>query len=174
MKNVLLRSGLSFAISCLTAGALLAQPPPPPTPQTPQTPSTRADDDRDRMVTATGCLKQEKDVPGARPNVAERAGLGEDFILTQAKLIKGAMAPSTGAGRTTKGAMYRISGLDDEKLRSLSNQQVEVQGRLRDRTAITGTPKPTTPGPDTAPDEVQEIRATSIKMIASTCAAGTN
>jgi hypothetical protein len=167
MRTDLLRTGLSVAISCLTAGVLLAQEPLPPTPQTP---SVRADD-RDRMVTATGCLKQEKDVPGARPNVAERAGVGEDFILTQAKLTKGETA---GAGRTAKGAMYRISGLDDEKLRSLSNQQVEVQGRLRDRTAITGTPKPTTPGPDTAPDEVQEIRATSIKMISSTCATGTD
>jgi hypothetical protein len=121
-------------------------------------------------VTATGCLKQEKDVRGARPNVAERAGVGEDFILTQAKLTRG----EGSASRTGKGAMYKITGMDDEKLRGLSNQQVEVQGRLRDRTAITGAEKPTTPGPDTAPDEVQEIRATSIKMIAATCTAGTN
>jgi hypothetical protein len=165
-KDLLLRGGLSFAISCATAGLLLAQQPPPPTPETP---AQRADD-RDRMVTATGCLKQEKDVPGARPNVAERAGVGEDFILTQAKLTKGG-AGAAGAGR--KGAMYKISGLDDEKLRSLSNQQVEVQGRLVEQT-LTGRTKPTTPGPDTAPDEVQEIRASAIKMIAATCTTGTN
>lgn len=167
--NTLLRTSLSLAISCATAGVLLAQPPPPATPQTPTTPQ-RAEDDRDRIVTATGCLKQEKDVPGARPNVAERAGVGEDFILTQAKLTKGG-AGAAGAGR--KGAMYKISGLDDEKLRSLSNQQVEVQGRLLEQT-MTGRTKPTTPGPDTAPDEVQEIRATAIKMIAATCTTGTN
>jgi hypothetical protein len=166
----------------VTAGMLFAQQPPrpnppeptnPQTPTNPQPPSTatqRTDDDRDRMVTATGCLKQEKDVPGAQPNVAERAGVGEDFILTQAKLTKG----SAGAAPGRTGAMYKISGLDDEKLRSHSNQQVEVQGRLNDRTAITGTQKPTTPGPGTAPDEVQEIRATSIKMLAATCSAGTN
>jgi hypothetical protein len=167
MKTVLLRSAMSFALTCLTAGVLFAQTP-PPSPQTPQTPATKADEDRDRMVTATGCLKQEKDVPGAKPNVAERAGVGEDFILTKAKLTKGA------SGRAAAGAMYKITGLDDEKLRSHSNQQVEVQGRLHDRTAVTGAAKPTTPGPDTAPDEVQEIRATAIKMIASTCSAGTN
>jgi hypothetical protein len=177
MRNMILRGSLSFAISCVTAGVLFAQQPQPTNPQTPtdpQPPATatqRGDDDRDRMVTATGCLKQEKDVPGARPNVAERAGVTEDFILTQAKLTKGT-AGARASGRT--GAMYKISGLDDEKLRSHSNQQVEVQGRLNDRTAITGTTKPTTPGPDTAPDEVQEIRATSIKMLASTCSAGTN
>lgn len=70
--------------------------------------------------------------------------------------------------------MYKIEGLDDEKLRSHINQQVEVQGRLQDRTAVTGTPKATTPGTGTAPDEVQEIRATSIKMVTSTCTGGTN
>jgi hypothetical protein len=120
-------------------------------------------------------LKQEKDVPGARPNVAERAGVGEDFILTQAKLTKqGETAPPAArAGKTAKGAMYKISGLDDEKLRAMSNQQVEVQGRLREKTLM-GATKPTTPGPTTPPDEVQEIRATSIKMIAATCTAGTN
>ena len=165
--NVLLRSSLSVAISCATAGVLLAQPPPPATPQTPQPPAAQAED-RERMVTATGCLKQEKDVPGARPNVAERAGVGEDFILTKAKLTKG----GTGAAGGT-GAMYKISGLDDEKLRSMSNQQVEVQGRLLDRT-ITGAAKPTTPGAGTPPDEVQEIRASSIKMISASCTAGTN
>lgn len=69
--------------------------------------------------------------------------------------------------------MYKISGLDDEKLRAHANQQVEVQGQLREKT-MTGAQKPTTPSADTPPDEVQEIRATSIKMIASTCSAGTN
>jgi len=166
--NVLLRGSLSVAISCATAAVVLAHQPPPPTPETPTT-QQRAED-RDRVVTATGCLKQEKDVPGAKPNVAERAGVGEDFILTQAKLTKGG-AGAPGAGR--KGAMYKISGLDDEKLRSLSNQQVEVQGRLIEKTML-GATKPSTPGPDTAPDEVQEIRATAIKMIAATCTTGTN
>jgi hypothetical protein len=161
MRNILLRGSLSLAISCATAGVLFAQEPP----TTPQIPPTT-----EQMVTAQGCLKQEKDVPGARPNVAERAGVGEDFILTQAKLTK---SETAGAGKTAKGAMYKISGLDDEKLRSMSNQQVEVQGRLREKT-LTGATKPTTPGPTTPPDEVQEIRATSIKMIASTCTAGTN
>jgi hypothetical protein len=180
MRNVLLQASLSFAISCVAVGALLAQQPPPTTPESP-TATPRAGDTR--TVTATGCLKAEKDVPGARPNVAERAGVGEDFILTQAKLTKGAAGssgssqtpPSAGAaGGMGAGAMYKVSGLDDEKLRSHINQQVEVQGNLLDRTAVTGTPKPTSPGAGTAPDEVQEIRATAIKMIAATCTKGTN
>jgi hypothetical protein len=173
MKNVPLRSSLSVALSCLIAGPLLAQQP-----TTPQ----RTETDRARTVTATGCLKQEKDVPGARPNVAERAGVGEDFILTQAKITKGSVpskeqketTPSAGTAARATGAMYKIEGLDEEKLRPHINHQIEVQGQLQDRTAVTGTQKPTTPGPDTRPDEVQAIRATSIKMIAATCPAGTN
>jgi hypothetical protein len=100
MKNAILQGSLAFAISCVTAGVLLAQPPPPSTPQppptSPQRPTTApqpSDDNRDRMVTATGCLKQEKDVAGARPNVAERAGVGEDFILTQARLQRRPWSP---------------------------------------------------------------------------------
>ena len=34
----------------------------------------------------TGCLKAEKDVPGMKPNVAERAGISEDYILTGVKM----------------------------------------------------------------------------------------
>lgn len=165
MKNVLRQTGLSFAIACLTAGTLAAQEPRPYPPKDPQAPAATApqrDTDRDKMVTAQGCLKQEKDVAGAKPNVAERAGIGEDFILTKAKLSKG----------MAKGSMFRITGLDDEKLRAHANQQVEVSGRLDDKT-LTGAQKPTRPGPDTAPDEVAQIEATSIKMIAATCTGGT-
>jgi hypothetical protein len=121
-------------------------------------------------ATATGCLKQEKDVPGAKPNVAEKAGVGEDFILTQAKLKGGS---ATGTSARAGSAMYKIEGLDDEKLRTFANQQVEVRGRLETKT-VTGGQKPTTPTADTRPDEVQSIRASSIKMIASTCSGGTN
>jgi hypothetical protein len=177
MKNFVLQGSLSFAFSCMTVAVLLAQQPPPTTPQPTSPPEPpvavphRADD---RTVTVQGCLKQEKDVPGARPNVAERAGVGEDFILTQAKLTKGESAtPQPGGGQTASGAMYKVSGLGVDSLRSLSNQHVEVQGHLRDR-KLTGGTKPTTPGPGTAPDEVQEIRATSIKMLASACPTGTN
>jgi hypothetical protein len=177
MRNVVLQGSLSFAFSCLTVAVLLAQQPPPTTPQPtspPEPPVAMPQRADDRMVTAQGCLKQEKDVPGARPNVVERAGVAEDFILTQAKLTKGeSAAPQADTGRTASGAMYKVSGLDAETLRALSNQQVEVQGHLRDRKLLGGT-KPTTPGPGTAPDEVQEIRAISIKMLASTCTTGTN
>lgn len=168
MKSMLLQGVLMTAIACMTAGPLAAQAIPPTAPEAPVASSQRADDEK-AIVTATGCLKQEKDVPGGKPNIAERAGLGEDFILTSAKLTKG-----RATGSTVKGAMYKIEGLDDEKLRAHINQEVEVTGRLQDRTAITGEKKPTRPSADTPPDEVQQIHATTIRMIAASCKAGTN
>src|SRR4029453_9626260 len=33
--------------------------------------------------------QREQDVPGRKPNVAERAGVMEDYILTSAKVVKG-------------------------------------------------------------------------------------
>ena len=63
-----------------------------PTPQPPdnrqptitQTP-TRAQPANPTM-TISGCLLQEKDVAGSNPNVAERAGVTEDYILTDVKM----------------------------------------------------------------------------------------
>lgn len=39
---------------------------------------------------------READVPGRKPSPVERAGIGEDYLLTDAKVIKGT-APSPGA-----------------------------------------------------------------------------
>ena len=113
-------------------------------------------------------------MPGGRPNIAERAGVGEDFILVNAKVTRGS-AGAASASPTGKGLTFKVEGLDDEKLRPLLNQQVEVQGRLGMVGLATpaptpGQPPPTDRGLRTPPDEVQEIRATTIKSIAASCA----
>lgn len=173
---------LSYATSLIVfaaGGALYAQTPPPA--QTP--PSTQATPQRDeaKTVTAAGCLKQEKDVPGLSSSRAERAGVAEDYVLTNAKLT-GAGAPSgAGTAGDKKGAMYRISGLDKDKLRPLLNQQVEVTGRLemaarRDATPPAGAPGATgqTGAQTGRAEDLQEIRGTSVKSIAATCTGGTS
>lgn len=40
---------------------------------------------------------READVPGRKPNVAERAGIAEDYILTRTKIIKGPRPCDTGS-----------------------------------------------------------------------------
>jgi hypothetical protein len=176
----------SYATSLIVfaaGGALYAQTAPPS--QTPPA-STQAAPQRDeaKTVTANGCLKQEKDVPALSSSRAEKAGFAEDYVLTNAKLT-GAGAPS-GAGMPSgkQMAMYRITGLDtDKQLKPLLNQQVEVTGRLEPAPRRDAAPPSAAPDRPSAgqtgtqasrPEDLQEIRATSIKSIASTCTGGTS
>ena len=63
-------------ISCAAAAAALAGS--VISGQTPSTTSAQA-----ASTTLVGCVYQEKDVPGRAPNVAERAGVMEDYILAE-------------------------------------------------------------------------------------------
>jgi hypothetical protein len=132
---------------------------------TPQRGATSTPDGQ--TVTATGCLKAEKDVPGREPNIAERAGMGEDYILTNAKL-SGADA-ATGGDLAGASALWRnsfkIEGIDDAELRKHLGHRIQVTGRLEIPETLTGSPaKPTV-------EHLREIHATSVKMIAERCTA---
>lgn len=162
-------AALSIAVAAANAHAQVV-PPSPPTPPSPQVAPQQPDQER---VTATGCLTQERDIPGLLPNRAEQ-GLGDDFVLTNARLKAGAASS----------AMYRITGVDKDKLKSLLNQQVEVTGRLETVPRSSYSAPLATTQPDKHAeteadmqsgrvDELQQIRATSIRSIAGTCTGGT-
>jgi hypothetical protein len=170
-----------LAAGILAAGAinLGAQSPTPQTPQTPQQPTTRtpATPTQDRAnaeLKLTGCLKEEKDVAGLKPNMAERAGITEDYILTNVK----ASADSKVSGLAV-GNMYEIEGINDTELKKHLNHQIEVTGRIDDpKTTGSGTAPRTGAGAGTAAnpsdrnrDDVPDFTATSIRMLAATCPA---
>jgi hypothetical protein len=159
------------AAGLLIAGALTlnAQAPPTPSPQQPPQPRPTEPQTRptpspadtaqraaaqaaDQVVTITGCLKQEKDVPGLTPNPAERAGVTEDYILTEVK-----MAASSKVSGLALSGMYEVEGIDESELKKHLNHQVEVTGK------IAGAP--------TAGDKTPNFSATSLKMVAATCPA---
>jgi hypothetical protein len=145
---------MSATISAMAiAGAMTlnAQTPHPQTPQQqprtqPQTqqpatqqPTTQPQTDQqrgaqarsaagDRMLTLTGCLQAEKDVPGRRPSMTERAGMGEDYILTNVKMSQGAQTSGIGLG-----SMYQIKGgsVKEDELKKHLGHQVEVTGSGR-------------------------------------------
>lgn len=106
----------------------------------------------DGVITVTGCLKNEADVPGLQPNVAERAGVAEDFILTGVK-----MAPASQVSGIGLAAMYEVEGLPGADLKKHVNHQVELTGRL--------------PEKSDANDKAPDFHATSLKMLAATCSA---
>jgi hypothetical protein len=148
--------------------------------QTPQTPQPRGTTAQQPTTTLTGCLYREDQVPGRKPNVAERAGVLEDYILADASVTgtqakPGAMPGATGTTGTmpSSGNMYKVEGQSDEKLKALVGKRVEVTGRI-DREGAPGTTpgeprEDRGPGPDQM--DLPEFEATSIREIPGTCPA---
>jgi len=158
---IALATGL-FTVGLVNLGAQTPQPTtpplPPPTAQQPAPtpkPSMTQPTTGAAMMTIVGCLKEEKDVVGLKPNVAERAGITEDYILTSVKA-----APGSAVSGLALGAMYEIEGIADGELKKHLNHQVEIQGRMD-----------TTDGGDRDRKDVPDFNATSLKMLAATCPA---
>lgn len=112
------------------------------------------------MVTVQGCLMREADVPGLKPNIAERAGVTEDFIITSAKIVKGS-AP-TGDSRSTASKMFEVEGLSKDQIQSNLNKRVEIDGTIEGKDEMargdtTRSPVPPRPDPS-APDPTPNPR----------------
>jgi hypothetical protein len=160
-----------------------------PTQQQPQTPpssETRATPQQ-ATTTVTGCVYREKDVPGRAPNVAERAGILEDYILAEVSASKdqpsttgtaGTPGATGTSGTMRSGAMYKLEFADDDKLNALVGKRVEVTGRI-DAEAGDATRAPATPPPTSEADKalgrdqinLSEFEVTSIKEVSGTCPA---
>ncbi len=173
MRRLLLGGTMACALGLTAAAAQNPTTPPPPRNPASMDPAyTRT---QARLVTVEGCVMREA-VPGRQPNIGERAGIDEDFILSSTKMIKGA-APAAGAearpadaptGTTGTGAMYEIKGIDDEKLKQHVGHRVQIDGTFEniERAQTSPDKDKKTPG-----DHLAEIRGTAIRQIAGECAA---
>ncbi len=172
---MLKRFALTGAFAAMCASAVIAQSPgqtPGTTPGQPagQTPGIQQQD-RDRMsdeagpVTVTGCVFREQDVAGRSPNIAERAGIGEDYILADIKA--GGSSQAAASSNPLSGlTMVKLEGVDDERLRSFVGQRVEVSGELSDlqdarQSATPSASEDADDEPDLANFEVSSIRQVS-------------
>ena len=83
-------------------------------------------------TTITGCVYQEKDVPGRAPNLAERAGLLEDYILAELTPAEAAKPTGTSgsASNTATYSMYKLERASDTELKAMVGKRVEVTGRI--------------------------------------------
>jgi len=165
----------TFAVAAIAQTPATTQSPPQPNRPAPGVSVNQRAETASGPVTVEGCLKREADVPGRKPNAAEKVGIGEDFILTSTKMIKGS-APGD-ATRTeqplpgvtvTRGSsiehMYDVKGLSGDQLKSHVNERVEIVGTF-DKLDRTG---------DNARDpkaELVELRGTSIRRVSGTCPA---
>jgi hypothetical protein len=172
-------SMLAGALAVLMAAPLVAAQAPAQNPTTtqPQVAATVKP-----TTTLSGCLYREEQVPGRKPNVAERAGILEDYILADATVADSRQQPkpTTGAATGTSGAVpntgttYKIENIPDERLKALVGKRVEVTGRIdpegRPQLGVGGGPKPDAgPGPDAV--SLPEIEASSIREVAGQCPA---
>jgi hypothetical protein len=167
--------------SFLTAALAAAQAPEGGAqPQTPRNPDPQAITPAAQQTTLVGCLYREDQVPGRKPNVAERAGVLEDYILADATMPSaqakpGATAGPTGTSGTTpaSGNMYKIEGPPDERLKALVGKKVEVMGRIDPEGGPGAKPGAAKPDRGPGPDEINlpEFEASSIREISGTCPA---
>lgn len=163
-----------------TDGAGQQQNPPQPRPGAQTEPRATA---QGPTTTLVGCVYRERDVPGRSPNIAERAGILEDYILADAKMSgQDATTPSPestpGAAGTagTAASMYKLEHVDDERLRAMVGKRVEVTGRIDakpgdSRGQPTGAPGTEQPDKSPGPDQIElpELEVTSIREVAGTC-----
>ena len=186
-----------MAMSIASVGAQTPQQPPtqPPTTQPPTTQSpasATAAQDTAATTTIQGCVYKEQDIPGRSPNVAEKAGIMEDYILVASTDASSATAGTSGttppatAGTTgtTGGTMtgnkaFKFEKIADEQLRAVVGKRVEVTGRVdaeRGDTATstaTGTAAAPARDKNMGPDKIElpEFEVTSMREVEGTCPA---
>jgi hypothetical protein len=136
-------------------------------------------------TTIEGCVYREQDIPGRSPNVAERAGVLEDYILVAsadtASSTAGATgtsgtstAPTAGSATAAKAKMFKLEHADDSKLSAMVGKRVRVTGKADmehgDKAATGAAQADRTPG---NPDKIElpEFEVTSITETAGTCPA---
>ena len=189
MVNKYIATGALIALT--GSGAMIsAQAPQTPGGAAPQAPRATAAE-KTAATTIVGCLYREKDVPGRAPNVAERAGIFEDYILAEmpSSPIASGRAPDSTATSTpgappsavgtsgTARAMYKLEFVDGDKLKSMAGKRVEVVGRIDaekgDQVAPAAGQATTTTDKIIGRDRVNlsEFEVSSIKEVAGTCPA---
>lgn len=179
MTTRLMLSGIAAFLCAATLGSAQIAPqggvqarPPRPTTQQPRPQATEG-----AAVTLAGCLYHEESIPGRSPNVAEKAGVGEDYVLADAspardqnrapdRPIADAGNPAAATAGLATGRMYKVTKIDDKRLKDLVGKRVEITGAIK-------------PDNDVAPGErpanfenLPNIEGTSISEVAgATCPA---
>jgi hypothetical protein len=180
-----------MAISIAGLGAQTPQDPPqtpppttqPPTTQPPMTQPPAAPATAQNMETKTiqGCVYKEEAIPGRAPNVAEKAGVLEDYILVASADTSAGTVGTTGTTPPAAGAAtpmpkaFKLEKISDDKLQAVVGKRVEVTGRVDAGGSATA---PAAPARDKGlgPDEIElpEFEVESLREVEGTCPATPN
>ena len=178
LKQYLL--GSAFVLASAAAFAQGQAPPAPATPgQQPAPAPQSVASEKNATIVLSGCLVREQDAPGRKPNVAERAGVMEDYILTDAKAggERPAGAPgavgTSGSNAQNISRMYKVEGIPDERLKALVGKHVEVTGRVDadDSREVSPNAPAGAATPKSSSDDMPEFEATAIREVPGNCAA---
>jgi hypothetical protein len=116
-------------------------------------------------ATVEGCLHREADVPTCKPNVAERAGIAEDYILTDSRIVKGTgPTANENAGSYTKAAMFDVQGLSADQLKSNLNKRVQIDGSIEHAERAQQAPRG-----DPSDDPLVELNGKTIRPVSGDC-----
>jgi hypothetical protein len=188
LNKYILTGALAAACSGTFLAAQSAQQSPSQTQPRPDVQSAS----QSTSTTVTGCVYREQDVPGRAPNIAERAGILEDYILAEVTGEAGSSGAANAAGRATAGTsgagnaaatgtsgagrMYKLEFVDDARLKSLVGKRVEVSGKIDAEPGDSKAPASAAP-PTSTTDKVvghdqinlSEFEVSSIKEVTGAC-----
>jgi hypothetical protein len=165
MRTRLLTMAALAMSGALTLNAQTPQRPPDPQGDTTQRAAEAA---KAQVVTVTGCLKAEKDVPGRRSNASQRAeAVTEAFVLTNVKMAPGATTSAIGLAST-----YGIEGIADAELQKHLNHQVQIVGTLSPGDVHGNRGAAAAPGSAASANaNLPQLHGTTLTMLAATCPA---
>ena len=151
---------LLFLVAALASGAAVQSPASAPAPAANRPdarPATPA------KVSVEGCVATGEEV-GRKPDLAEKTGLDDHFVLVGAKVVRGkAPQVASAAPAVAAGPMYKISGLTDEQLKIHVAHRVRIEGSFGTLEQPSGTAE--------APqDNLVELHVATIRQVPGTCA----
>jgi hypothetical protein len=117
-------------------------------------------------ATVEGCLHREADVPGRKPNIAERAGIGQDYVLTNNRIVKGS-APDGESRDSGHDAIYDVQGLSTNQLKANVNKRVQIDGTFEHEERARKGPEVNGTGND-----LVALNGTSIRSVSGECSTG--
>ena len=173
MSKPIISAVCALQFAATLAWAQGASQPQTPSPQTPTATTTTT---VKPVTTLVGCLYREDQIPGRKPNIAERAGILEDYILADAATVTtspGSTGVTGTSGSPTTGNMYKVEGPSDERLKPLVGKQVEVTGRIDPEGGPAASPGTPRADRGLGPDQINlpEFKASSIRQVSGTCPA---
>jgi hypothetical protein len=139
-REIVLGAAAILCVGTLSSAQIAPQGHGAPQPRTQQ---PRADPTKGPVTTLAGCLYREDSIPGRSPNVAEKAGVLEDYILADADparerrglsdppIADKEQPPDAPAAGLASGRMYKVTKIEDQRLKPLLGKRVEITGTIK-------------------------------------------